>query len=255
MEHYLQETRKLLNDFRPISLTEMDDVKLMNRVDSKFILSFNQLLPVLENLSDYYRVLTIKNHKIFSYRTNYFDTPDMQMFIDHQNGKLNRYKIRQREYIESNIQFLEIKFKSNKGRVIKDRIEKTADDQESFSNFIHTYTPYKADNLSVMIVNRFNRLTLVDNNLGERITVDINLRFSDHQQELDLNGLVIIEVKQNKNSRQSRIFSILKENGHRPGSFSKYCLGVTMLKRHHKVNNFKRTVNIVNKLSHVELSA
>ena len=41
----------------------------------------------------------------------------------HQNKKLNRYKIRQREYLISDISFFEIKFKSNKGRTIKKRIK------------------------------------------------------------------------------------------------------------------------------------
>ncbi len=254
MTSYLQETRKLLSNFSPISLAEMDEVKLMNRIDCKFILSFDQLLTIITNLGEHYRVLSIDNHRVFSYRTEYFDTPVMQMFTDHQNGKLNRYKVRHREYIESKLKFAEIKYKTNKGRVIKDRIEKSADDREGFNKFVNKFTPYKAEDLSSVLVNRFNRFTLVDTVFGERITVDLNLGFSDGHKALNLNGLVIVEVKQNKNSRNSKIFNILKEKGHRPSAFSKYCMGVTMLNLHTKTNNFKHTVNIVNKISHVELS-
>ena len=224
-------------------------------MDSKFVLPFDKLSPVLKNLSPSYSVLTINDKYIFSYQTDYFDTPGMDMFSDHHNGKQNRYKIRQRAYIESDIRFIEVKFKSNKGRVIKDRIEKTYQDRKDFFGFVKKYTPYDPDSLQIILSNRFNRFTMVDNSFKERVTVDFNLSFSDNKQIAGLNGLVIIEVKQNKNSRQSMIYNALRENSLRPVSFSKYCLGVSLLRRHGKLNNFKQTINLINKLSHVELSA
>jgi len=253
--NYYHTVDELLKEFKPISLSEMDQVRLMDRVDSKFVLSFNDLLPVLESVPELYYLLTINNTRVFSYRTDYYDTPDLEMFSDHHNGKLNRYKIRQREYIESDVRFLEVKFKSNKGRIIKDRIERQIDDSFDFSQFIRKHTPYNPDILKVTLENRFNRFTLVDKNMHERVTFDFNLGFSDQSHIMGLNGLVIIEVKQNKNSRDGHIYNILKEKGVRPDSFSKYCLGIALLNRHNKFNNFKRTINLINKLSHVEISA
>jgi hypothetical protein len=246
---------KWLIEFGPVSLKEMDCVKLMDRTDSKFVLSFSNLESFLKTVSDHYLVLTINGTKVFSYRTDYFDTPNLDMFTEHHNGKLNRFKVRQREYIESNLKFLEVKFRSNKGRVIKDRIEKTYSDPNVFSGFIHKHTPYKADELNITIINRFNRFTLVDIHMRERVTVDFNLSFTDHKRDLFLDGLVIIEVKQNKMNKQSLVFKTLKETGIRPASVSKYCLGVSMLNMPKKFNNFKKTINMINKLSHVELSA
>jgi len=253
--NYLHTANSLLKDFSPISLAEMDDVKLMDRLDSKYVLSFDKLAPVLNCISDHYRILTISDNKVFNYSTEYFDTPELDMFTDHHNGKLNRFKVRQREYVESNIRFLEVKFKSNKGRVIKDRIEKTYSDQKDFSKFVIKHTPYDPDVLKVKIINRFNRFTLVNKKMQERVTVDFNLSFSDPDREIDLNGLVIIEVKQNRNSRNSHMFNALRQNNIRPASMSKYCLGISLLNHHNKFNNFKRTINLVNKLSHVEISA
>jgi hypothetical protein len=247
---YLHTVDELLKSYSPISLVEMDKVRLMDRVDNKFILSFNDLIPVIKGISHHYNILTINDIRIFSYRTDYYDTPNLDMFADHHNGKLNRYKIRQREYIESDIRFLEVKFKSNKGRTIKDRIE--GEHNFSFKEFINKFTPYDPDLLKVSLVNRFNRLTLVDKNLHERVTIDLNLCFSDSDHLMGLNGLVIIEVKQNKNSRASCIYSLLKEKGIRPNSFSKYCLGIALLNRNNKFNNFKRTINLINKLSRIE---
>lgn len=253
--NYLDRTRELLNGYNPISLSEMDKVRLMDRMDSKFVLSFKDMIPLLESLSDHYFILTIGKNRVFSYRTDYFDTPELEMFSDHHNGKLNRYKIRQREYIESDTRFLEVKFKTNKGRIIKERIQKNKEGIYNFRDFIHQFTPYNPDILDVTLVNRFNRFTLVDKKMQERVTVDLNLSFSGYNQIVGLNGLVIIEVKQDKNSRESHIFGLLKEKGIRPESFSKYCLGIALLSRHNKFNNFKRTINLINKLSHVEISA
>jgi hypothetical protein len=255
MNKYFYTINDLLGKFEPVSLAEMDCVKLMDRTDVKFILSFSKLEPVLRALSDHYNVLTINGLKVFNYRTDYFDTSNLDMFFDHHNGKLNRFKIRQREYLESNLSFLEVKFKSNKGRVIKDRIERSYSDQNAFSGFINKHTPYNPEDLSLTIINRFNRFTLVDKCMRERVTIDFNLAFADNMHDLLLHGLVIIEVKQNKTDKQSEIFNVLKSNVIRPASISKYCLGMSMLNQNTKINNFKKTILVINKLSHVELSA
>jgi hypothetical protein len=252
---FLHNVNGVLRQFDPISLDEMDGVKLMDRTDMKFALSFDKLDSILCLLKDHYRVLTINSGRVFTYQTDYFDTPELNMFFDHHNGKLNRYKIRQRKYIESDLNFLEMKFKNNKGRVRKERIERQVNDNKAFTRFIRKHTPYDPGELNPTVVNYFNRFTLVDNMMRERVTVDFNLAFSNSLQNLWLNGLVIIEVKQNKEDKSSAVYEILKRNSLRPASISKYCLGVTLLNSQSKSNNFKRTVLLINKLSHVELSA
>lgn len=254
-KEYFNRVKGQLGKFAPISLGEMDKVKLMDRTDRKYALSFDKLGPILEALSDHYKVLTIDKHRVFSYQTDYFDTPGMDMFFDHHNGKLNRFKIRRREYVESNLNFLEVKFKSNKGRVIKERIRFSADDLPSFSGFVTKHTPYNPGVLNKTVTNNFNRFTLVDNQLRERVTVDFNLAFTSNQQHRFINGLVIVEVKQNRKDNSSKIFDILKSNGIRPASISKYCVGISLLNNTSKYNNFKKTILMINKLSHVELSA
>jgi hypothetical protein len=252
---FLHNVNGLLRQFDPISLDEMDGVKLMDRTDMKFALSFDKLDSILLFLKDHYRVLTINTGRVFTYQTDYFDTPELNMFFDHHRGKLNRYKIRQRKYIESDLNFLEMKFKNNKGRVLKERIERQVNDNKAFTKFILKHTPYDPYELNLTVINHFNRFTLVDKMMRERVTVDFNLAFSNRLRNLWLNGLVIIEVKQNKEDKSSLVYEVLKRNLLRPASISKYCLGVTLLNSHSKSNNFKRTILLINKLSHVELSA
>ena len=112
----------VLKDFDEITLSEMDSVKLMNRTDTKFVFKREFLQELLPILKSQYRVLNIKGNLISSYKTLYYDLNNFQFFLDHHNGKGNRFKVRIRNYVESNLFFLEIKNKY-KGRTAKSRIK------------------------------------------------------------------------------------------------------------------------------------
>ena len=71
----------------------------------------------------YYKVLTISGLRQGRYETRYFDTADYEMYTKHHNGKLNRYKVRFRTYVDSEMNFFEVKFKTNTGRTRKSRVK------------------------------------------------------------------------------------------------------------------------------------
>jgi hypothetical protein len=250
----LQAVRSMVSQFGPISLDQMDDVKLMDRIDMKFILPFEQFAGILPQLAQNYKVLTINDNRVFSYQTDYYDTPDLNMFYDHHNGRLTRFKVRHREYIESRLAFLEVKLRSNKGRIIKERIKYQNQNSQSFAGFIEKHTPYNPGKLVCTVVNHFNRFTLVDHGMKERVTTDFNISFTDRLRNIFLNGLVIIEIKQARADKTSLIYQALKKNNIRPTSISKYCVGVSLLNDTSKNNNFKHTLLQINKLSHVEFT-
>ncbi len=252
---YLQTVRSMASRFDPVSLDEMDSVKLMDRIDMKFILPFEQLEAIMPQLVQNYRVLTIDENQVFSYQTDYFDTPALNMFYDHHNGRLTRFKVRHREYIESKLGFLEVKFRTNKGRIIKERIKHPDNYAPAFAGFIEKNTPYNPDNLICTVVNHFNRFTLVDRGMRERVTTDFNISFTGRARNISLTGLVIIEIKQAGTDKTSQIYQVLKGNNIRPCSVSKYCIGVSLLNDNSKNNNFKHTLLQINKLSHVEYTA
>ena len=52
----------------------MDKVALMNRVDTKFVVSFNDLPLILDELRADYKMLEIDGLRIHPYKTSYFDT-------------------------------------------------------------------------------------------------------------------------------------------------------------------------------------
>jgi hypothetical protein len=254
-DKHLHTARKLLEKYKSVSLQEMECVGLMDRTDVKFVLSFEQLKPVIASLSSFYDVLAINGNRVFSYRTHYFDTPDLNMYSDHHNGKLNRFKVREREYVESNQKFLEVKFKTGKGRIRKNRINGSFSDQESFSGFVGEHTPYDPGDLILTLINRYNRFTLIDHNLSERVTVDFNLSFTGDKKQAKLGELAVIEVKQHLANRRSMIFQVMRNLSVKPAAISKYCLGISLVNQDAKINNFKKTIIMIKKISHVELSA
>jgi len=239
-----------LHEIDPISLKEMDTVALMNRTDTKYLLSFEQLTEVLEEVSGHYRILDIKGVRRNHYQSEYYDTPDFYFYKRHHSGKKNRLKIRKRRYVESDISFLEVKFKSNKGRTEKDRM-KLAELNLELSpeniQYIHD-TSHFEDQLEPKLMNTFERITLVDQALPERITIDCYLSFEMGENKLQIPDLVIIEAKQERQNRHSIFLSALKKRLIRPESMSKYCLGVALM-TDQKSNMFKEKIRRIKKLT------
>ena len=125
----------LLSRFEPITLERMDSIRLLNRIDTKFVTDTLMLKSVLEDaLRHGYRAFECDGERLHSYDSIYFDTNDLRMFIDHRRGKLVRQKIRTRVYQESGLCFLEVKKKNNHSRTKKKRIRIPQADFQDFRN-------------------------------------------------------------------------------------------------------------------------
>lgn len=98
-----------LSAFSSISLEEMSTIRLMNRTDTKYIVSLSALMDVLQRASNCYRVQEVQGERNIAYHTTYLDTPDYAMYLAHQNGRVIREKIRVRTYVSSGLTFLEVK--------------------------------------------------------------------------------------------------------------------------------------------------
>lgn len=244
------EVSDILNQFEPITLQEMDGVKLMDRTDTKFIFNVTELAAILQEAKSRYKILDIEEHRISRYKTLYFDTKNFELYNKHHNGKLNRYKIRHRTYVESNIGFLEVKFKNNKGRTLKTRIKETGvpdlNTGKAF-DFLQKMLPFSPLDLVPKIWINYSRITLVNKISAERLTLDLNLEFEKDGEKKSLNQLVIAEVKQDSKVA-SPFISIMRQKHIREGSISKYCFGVASIFLGVKKNNFKQKLSIVNKL-------
>jgi hypothetical protein len=249
----LTETNQILAGFSPISLEEMDSVKLLNRVDTKFVLSREQLTQILPELSKFYQVLEIQGLRSARYQSLYFDTPKLKYYLNHHNGKPNRFKVRIRKYLDSNLCFLEIKHKK-KGRTDKKRIVISDFEEELSENsvaFIHKHIKSKPI-LHTTLWNTFERITLVNNELKERLTLDLGLNFTWDGKQYGYNDIVIAELKQEMSDRMSPSYATFKNHAIRENRMSKYCIGMGLIYRDLKINNFKKKYILLNKLQEQE---
>lgn len=246
----MNEIKNIAANFSSVSLDEINEVKLMSRIDRKYWFHISKLLPLLENALEFYDILEINGHRIMEYQTTYFDTGDSIMYMKHHNQKLNRFKIRQRKYISTNDSFLEVKFKTNKKRTVKTRIE-TNFDSTGFLNeeldFIDKRTQFKGEDLQPSISNRFKRITLIHKQKLDRCTIDINPEFWDETSKSKIENLVIFEVKRGRSLKLSPIVSILKNLKIRQKGLSKYCTGRAILDNKLKQNAFKQRLNFITK--------
>ncbi|MFN3849683.1 MAG: polyphosphate polymerase domain-containing protein [Spirosomataceae bacterium] len=241
-EFFLSEVEAEAWKFEKISLQEMEGVKLMDRVDVKYLIPLHLLSAVLADAQKHYKLLEINNQRLCAYETLYYDTEDLSLYHNHQAGRTNRYKVRFRNYVGSNLSFFEIKHKNNKGRTIKKRIKQPYEADlilnEEESHFLHEITPLSSNQLKGNLWVNYSRMTLVNKTSAERLTIDVNLTFHSNLETKGYHQMAIAEVKQERIGA-SPIIDIFKKYNIRSGSISKYCLGVISLYENVKYNRFK----------------
>jgi hypothetical protein len=250
IDKLLKNIHDSINEFEGISLDEMNTVALMKRTDTKFIINISLLNLLLKELKNTYRVLEISEKRVMSYSSLYLDSPKFKFYHDHHNGRVNRTKIRQRKYVDSDLTFLEIKQKNGKGETNKSRI--VIDDFEielsqNSKDFIFKKTKSNLD-LQPSLWNSFKRITLVSLKENERVTIDLKLGYSIDSIEKNYDNLVVVELKQSRFDRKSMVAKTLKSFGYNPYSMSKYCIGMTHLYPKLKSNLFKRKLIKINKI-------
>ena len=244
-----------LGAFGPISLEEMDSVRLMNRIDTKYLTDEAALLGVLRDAAAAgYRVLVADGARISPYDSVYFDTEGLRMFSDHHNKRLRRQKVRTRAYVNSGDAFLEIKKKNNKGRTKKKRTVIPMGELPDFRDdaaacrYLTEWSGFRAEELLPTLETYFQRITLVNPDLTERITIDTNLTFKNFRTGLSTSLLdaVVIELKQEGRSA-SEMKRILLDHRVKPARISKYCIAVTLTDPSARSNRFKVKVRQIEK--------
>lgn len=242
---------QLVDAMDAVSLAEIDSVALMNRVDVKYAFH-DSLFPLLaERAAPAYRTLSVEGIRTSGYRTLYFDSPDFGCYIQHHNGKRNRYKVRMRQYQSSGACFLEVKVKNNRGRTVKSRmpiaavVETLSAESKAFISSVLGACP----ELTPQLWTEFSRATWVHRNSPERITLDFDIRFRYESRETGVPGLAVAEVKQERDNWHTPLRSALREQRIRPLRVSKYCLGTMLLKPHLKHNRFNPTLRALRKIA------
>ena len=251
----------ILSSFEPISLSEMESVKLMNRIDTKYVVPLAVLPAILEAAQADYFAQEIDGKRIATYDTIYYDTATLDMYIRHHDRQLVRQKIRVRQYVDSNLTFLEIKRKNNKGRTKKKRIAvpgfaitaetfgESKRETWSVEDFIAAKSWYTWSELTPRLSTKFHRITLVNKAKTERLTIDMDLVWENVVSGVEKTyaDLVVVELKRDGNM-PSKMTQIMLDHRIHPLKISKYCIGTALTTPGLKRNRFKAKIRRIEKL-------
>lgn len=238
-----------------ITLEEMDGVKLLNRIDSKYLTNEATLLEVLADArAAGYRALEAEGAKVSPYNSIYYDTPELGMFLAHHNRRLVRQKVRTRMYVNSGESFLEIKRKNNHGRTKKKRTGIASGEMMDFSSnaaaceYLAGHSWFTIEDIQPVLSTSFRRITLVNPAKTERLTIDTSLMFTNYRtgKKASLEDAVIIELKQDGHAA-SQMKGILLNRRVKPVRVSKYCIAVTLTDPDVKSGRFKLKVRKIEK--------
>lgn len=218
--------------FESHGLSDLNNAELMDRVDTKFVLPRALLPDLLDSMQADYSMLEIEGKRCFRYLNGYYDTDDYSFYAAHHNGKLNRYKVRCRTYVDSGTSYLEVKFKNNRMRTNKRRIKVSSASQAitpTSLGFMRDCGLERPSDLVKVQLSGYQRIALANEEKGERLTIDLNLDFNDthrHKSHWNIGPWIVVELKQGNHNRRSAFFQWAKLHRIRPCSFSKYCMGV-----------------------------
>ena len=232
---------ELLSQFTPIELGQLRERdRLFDRLDTKYLLGESDVISILSAVSADYRVLQVEGERISRYRTLYFDTPQLDLYLQHHNHQGVRSKVRTREYLETGDRHLEIKRRIKRGRTMKDRqlVNQSTSVIADIPEALSAARFPDPELLEPSLLNTFRRITLLRLDTAERVTIDLDLHFAFRGRDADLPRVAVVEFKQHRVDRSSPLFVELRHRGFRATRFSKYCIGIALLSDQIKHNAF-----------------
>lgn len=245
--------KDIVDSFVPLTLNEIGKTKLMDRIDTKYIMAVNRVPDLLNMMNGNYQVLEINNIRIPQYYTIYLDTTDYDFFNQHVTGRAGRVKVRFRKYESNALTFLEIKKKTKRDRTVKWRIESNylnAKLSDSATGFINRHIPVHPELLKPVLSSSFRRITFADFNSMERVTIDFDLIYADPEETktIELPLIVVAELKSEKSPVSSPFIEIMKKLSVTTTGFSKYCTGLALLYDLPKMNIIKPKILLLNRI-------
>jgi len=214
-----------------------------HRTDRKYIVPRTVAARLVEHVAEDHRVLSIEGRLSTSYRSTYFDTPELRTCRDHLQGRRRRWKARSRLYVEDALCRLEVKVRSTRGTTLKavaesspSRYGRFGETEQGFVDAMLEEHGHATTALRPTLEVRYRRSTLADLAAGTRITLDTGLVSSprdggpmgpgDPQVWLD-EEFTVVETK--GGPLPGRADRFLVATGHRPQTFSKYVASASLL--------------------------
>lgn len=240
--------RWLVEPFDAIGLAQLDaKADMLERRDNKYVVSAGVLERALPELRRHFDILEIDGRRDFTYDTCYFDDAEHSSYFDHHQGRRIRCKVRMRKYVDAGLCFVEIKLKHMRGMTIKERLRRPAQQHGRLDDearaFIHDsyrklYGREYGRALEPVLSMRYQRVTLVARQGGERLTIDIGAVFEGSAGSHAVDPeLYLLEAKSdNANGIADKILRRLHQ--HPTNTCSKYCVAAAAVNRVRKRNKF-----------------
>jgi hypothetical protein len=232
----------------PVTLAELDALaSLQTRRDRKYVVRRAELDGLLGELGGKARILEIDGSRTFRYRSVYFDTPDLALYLAAAHGLPRRAKVRTRTYVDADACVLEVKVRDGSGRTVKHRFPYFVDDAMRLTDAARRTiasigAPLAAGARGATLVTSFERATLLLGANG-RATIDVDLGFasvdgrSTHMEEV-----AVIETKSTHGA--TRLDRVLRAAGHRPHRFSKYGTGLAAVRPDLPSHRWRRALSL-----------
>jgi hypothetical protein len=192
------------------------------------------------------------------------DTPERNFYDTHNAGIKDRIKIRTRHYVDSDLVFFEFKHRDHdvvrKYRYTIDMTQhgQLDDTAKNFVNETHQAiygTDFSSD-LAPSMITKYKRLTFVHKQGGQRITIDLNLKFGlpdAKKKDYNMPDIAIIELKTaEKETTTHDIFA--RHNISQKSACSKYCLAHYYLDEVSNRDHFTHTIKHIEELAKADIS-
>nr|WP_246405428.1 polyphosphate polymerase domain-containing protein [Nocardiopsis algeriensis] len=235
-----------LRDLAPLSLEEVNErAALITRSCRKYLFPAD-LLPEL--FTGQFGVLEIEGLRSFRYSSTYLDTPCLQTFRDHRQGRRLRFKARVRTYLDTGTRMFEVKAKGARGLTEKVR---TAYDgppdqlvpamRRFLEDTLAGYGISPPGPLVASAVTDYRRTTIVALSGEERVTVDTDLVGRRGGRSVRMRpDTVLLEVKTRGGLTPTE--RRLHRHGFREVRFSKYTTTVAALEPGMRGNPWHRAM-------------
>jgi hypothetical protein len=219
---------------------------LTTRVDRKYLVPQSTLPALLAALPPRLAVLSIDDRRVFDYESVYFDTECFALYHQHVQGRRKRYKARTRTYRDTGDVMFEVKLKGRRGETVKERLpyagggvcELTGEGLAFLTDVVDRAYGLAVPTLGPRLTTSYRRSTLVDLEQQARVTIDLDLSWSDGQTCCTTTDLALVESKSSSGS--GAVDVALARMGIRPVRLSKYCIGVALLNPEMAANRWHR---------------
>jgi len=225
-----------LDERRCVGLGQVLSVaQLCTRFDLKYLVPVEALPALIDRLPRQLAALDIDGLRIFRYESVYFDTDDFALYRQHVQDRRKRYKARTRSYCDSGDTMFDVKLKGPRGQTVKERLpydferrhELTVSGRGFLDMVVADAYGTTVPPLRTALTTGYRRATLVDLEHEARLTIDVNLSWSDQKSNHRADHLALIESKSFWGPRP--VDALLVSMAVRPVRMSKYCVGVALL--------------------------